>query len=647
MGRKAPIHLADRVFDLLMQKLSCSAEAGAAPDMRQVLAASLLAELTQRQARITHILSPRIHGQRRGLSDKAEHIRNEADIYIQVLFRPVELTSNVAQGGRRADLTNLHLFLLEMLAMLLPEQPASLIRLKPVETALDDGIVPLFGWPQWRHSDAVCPHLQQRLYALFRAEHARLRLVLGSENGAGRFATSRSWILGKSDNGNRPEGTWGYLHLQIGAMLVPVPEELSLPDVLDCLSRLLASRLHREALANAVAADRGDGASGMVAEADAGRIAARERQEAEGEEAADGSDRGTPSNAEMTAGYRLYKRFCNIMVELNRPYGNMVMAGLASDTMFRLPTATEPELEVRFSGGDCAFLRDLRENAQARRKADGRSHLLHDDWRNAWEEMAGKNQIPRKFKSAWFAGFMGSPEGHDLMGTVLAALPPGDMLDDGGQDNEAGEPPGVIAPLAAGEARRTLEERVLHWRATCRLDVCQFAVLDWMMSAKPGRGRWIKKNDEDGTLLISDPVLRAKLPDLLQRTLPYSLIKMPGAGAADHVRLTIFKFFLERNLKLLTERMAIEDDEAMTLAEERMLMIVQQVNREWGATDRAKRSSEGDNQVEMLHRMENDRELARLLGKSPYRVIKDPDVRLQVALNFYVRDVEWSWTRPA
>lgn len=587
----------------------------------QLIAGTLYQRLTEHKPYWRGVLAPFIHSRRQGIAFK-EHIAQEANVYSQVLLRRLTLTNQKAAAtpDGRGDLTNAHRLLLLLLPYVSPRPEWQSPALERFPTLQPGGAPP----------DIAARTLAGKLAALYGAEqtrHARARQG-GEAWGFGRTSSSPSWIEGHSTTGRRPAGTWGILHLRVGRLCVPVPEEMGLADVFDCLPGPLDQRLTEEILAGqAIAMD-----------------------EAEGNATAEGAaSKGAASKgAALPRGYRAWRLFCRIIEAMNEPYGKqMIPAGIPSAVMFpdpaEAPALTRPECEalealrkeaqrqagerlgarspVATAGGPAA--KDPRHSVSVQAPGVARN-IEEADWEAAWTALfAGKP--PKRYEDGGFRAFRWSAEGQALLAVRWLHL-------DAGYGSDIAD-----EALPAEEAASL---RLEQWRRTRSLTAAESLLAGSVLSAGD-------RLDD----LLADPQGMADVDAAMAGAIPYRVLPTVEA------RRAVLRFFFQRRLCLLEgwgcvrskdgkgwrrAGTAKQGEVPMTQAEALVLSRVQAVN---DAAENPDRSSSRHHQTTILAGLKDDRQVTAALTRFPYNLAAEDD-RLRLMLFFYCRDIEGSLIRP-
>lgn len=414
----------------------------------------------------------------------------------------------------------------------------------------------------------------------------------GEDWNFGQGSVSASWIEGRSTEGPRPSGTWGILHLDLGGTICPIPEEMGLPDALNCLPGPMAAQ---------VLQDFQDGCA-LVEGAD-GKAGDREISAAEKEMA-----------ASLPPGYQLWRLFRTCIENLNDPYGAMVKAGLPSSATFNLTEG----YKLQYSFREMEVLTLLREGAHAIRKAEGRTEITDEHWMQSWETLARAGKLKGSFGRDKYGGFAGFR--HSAEGSILLNLPELRAANDTDDEDDDGVPLPATDPEVE---REDLPHLIAVWAR------------DGAMTASE--------------LALADHVGFDATPPACGDEVPYKLLP-PGPD-----REVVLRFFFGRRYCLLTDVGCTRKgkgwkvipsgqwDMVLTKAEQVTLDIVNELNQKAGFPDR---NHSGALQVQILARLRTDTRLARALNEFPYNLAPLQN-RLRLMLFFYTRDVEDLLCRPA
>lgn len=583
----------------------------------KLIAATLYQRLTEHKPYWRGLLAPHIHSSQQGIPFK-KHIAHEASVYSQVLLRRITLTNQKASGtpGWRGDLTNAHRLLLLLLPYVSPSakwQTPTLVRYPDLQ-------------PGGAPADITAQTLASRLDALYEAEqerHKQARRSKGEPWSFGRISASPSWIEGYNSKGRRPAGTWGILHLHIGSLCVPVPEEMGLADVFNCLPSLLDQRLTAEILAGQAAA-RGQGSGG----------------------------------AALPQGYKAWRLFCRIIENMNEPYGKqMIPAGIPSSVMFPdpggAPALTRPDCDdlvaVRKEawrqsqarlGARYVTAAQAQAAPTARPAAEDPRHAVavlqpgvardteDADWEAAWTVLFGKKP-PLRYKDGGFEAFRWSAEGEALLAIRWLDI-----------DAEVG-PADVRRPVdGAPSADEAAFLRLEQWQRTRSLTPAE------SLLARPALIAGDRLDD-----LFNDPQVMADADAAMAESVPYRLLP----SVED--RRAVLRFFFQRRICLLEGWGCVRSKDKkgwrpagpmeqgevpMTDAERIVLDLVHAVNDAGG---NPARSSSSQYQATILASLRSDPCLKQALGRFPYKQAAKDD-RLRLMLFFYCRDIEGSLIRP-
>ncbi len=532
----------------------------------ETLAAFVLARLHDARLYQRMLLAPMRHPESTAGGSardrRQEHLHAEMIAFTDALMRPV-MVSNRAPAG----LTSTHQ-LLQAVLRFTPDAAWGRLRL---DRRLD---------PVIKSPDPAT--------ALGRFAQAMRRLVLAEQRvGFRPGSVSPHWI-----------DQAGPVCLTLDGLSVPVPEELSLPDLLESLPERLDDRLIAEYEAGqAMIADE------MGARADRGGDAEPRQLHWQATRAL--RDRGLPG------GYRLWLDVARVIETLNEGYGKIVVrSGLPA------------EIATRLSHTQVDLLTRLRERAGALAKAD-QGRATWRDFEAAWRELAPGGQLG-PYRS--FDAFLRSREGQWLVHSRAAVL----GCDRGGSDPDAapvrelgaagltgsavGDTPDLEADGDAAAGRELVANLDL-WRGRGLLTRAEARGIGWCL------GAWEPPQGRRRTTAFDDPAFAGALADTLAGEYPYRLISDPAR------RFRVYAFFLKRRVAMLVRNVAAA--ELVTGGEQ-------------NALDHLRRSArEGRSRAETFAWLRADRAFARTLDReAPFAWVGDLDARWAVFTFFFNRDVQ-------
>lgn len=511
-------------------------------------------------------------GQRRGLSDE-EHYEHEAEVYAHGLMRPLTI-QNRSWGG----FSNLHRLLAQLLRYSRRDpgwRGARLLRRMGPVTAPERSGDPLFN------------DLATRLWWKYQLEQERVAR-LGAKAAYGRNSVSTSWITGRRNKDKyEPGETPGTIHLCIGALEVAVPEELTLPDLFDCLPAPVLPVLMAEYRA-------GESMLGEMALQNLGRAGLTAGKYLKAFDTLHDRADGPP-------GWQVYWLFHQVIHSLNDKYANLVAAGLPSNL-----------LEGDFSDEDFRFFRDLRRLAH--RLCDERAGRqgTAEDFLAAWRRLAGDGRLPKRYLRE---------VAKDAADPVLAAF---DIF----KVNEEGA--SLLDPRRAGGMDSLSEVQLDDMVVT----IAAWRRKDWLTPPEAWLAEKLLRIGVLDDSWCEDIEVMAELTHQLGDNLPYHWLPAEA-------RFPVFRGYFERVMALLLRRClstCLPPKAAQrlgtTLSEARALEIEQRFVLQYRSVTAA--LAQFDDRVLLLER---DNELAdRLASEEPYRSLPE-DERFGIFLYFYYRDV--------
>lgn len=506
------------------------------------------------------LLSPVFYRKDEIAPDPDEHFQEELLCYVSLLGRRVTATNSLLGENLAATdrFTAAQVLLLELLRAGAADDAwggAELVRLSaPTESYGDD--------------------------ARFSAVGDKLKERLKEEGRRGYLKNSASPTLLER---------FGVAHIRIGAWDAPIPEELSLFDVLACLPLPLAGDL-------------------------------------------------VSSNSALTA-------LQNLILTLNRPYGNRVRTGLPFDAHFVWmsleagATAGEDEevedvgcgVGLRLSDVKCRTIGNLREEI-FRTYGPGRTSA--ETVRAVWPKIMAEQRV--NGQSNGYRGdverFLETREGRYFVDQRLMRFQASSSQNNDGEVVYVPAYANVVAPqgasiLAGAGAPGSLPTNNPDLDPSTAEDAAAWEA--WLRRhghrLTPAERLWIEQA-RGSALRLSDK--QAALADALAREPPYNRLPEPA-------RTTVFEFFRDRLLDRIRGLTLRPMDRFITEPEQRFAEL--EATRPKQETDAA-----------FLERVRRDNMLiVSLADTPPYADIDDSEAAFAVLTYFYQRDVKLPTTRPA